>query len=340
MKQIKIPFLNNKIPLIVIVMGALIVFGGIIFVLKYSKQDTLLGNKNSINQSQDFMDSDNDGLRDWEEELYHTDPLNPDTDGDGYLDGEEVNSGHNPLVKAPGDKLSFYPLPLGKQYNVTEKIFNDEALHELFTSYLSQKAEYLQNHPEITNPQEFLDFTKDSTIEEIVKRSLSQSYASLIGENSENVSEIPEIFDIKISDEQIKISEDNSKEAIKLYLSKVTDWLNSDIFFFQEKSLQAVTEALQNNDFSKIDKLIQVNDSWINTTKEITVPSSWKEIHKEGLRIIILTRNIFISIRDIKNDPLKAYYAVYELDPITNDWNNLMQNAVDLTEEQEIVLSL
>lgn len=42
-------------------------------------------------------DSDNDLLPDeWEEEL-GTDPNNPDTDGDGYRDGIEVGSGHNPL---------------------------------------------------------------------------------------------------------------------------------------------------------------------------------------------------------------------------------------------------
>jgi len=34
-------------------------------------------------------DSDNDGLMDWEEELFGTDPLNPDTDGDGIQDGKE-----------------------------------------------------------------------------------------------------------------------------------------------------------------------------------------------------------------------------------------------------------
>ncbi len=37
------------------------------------------------------LDSDGDGLTDWEEvNVYHTDPNNPDTDGDGLLDGEEV----------------------------------------------------------------------------------------------------------------------------------------------------------------------------------------------------------------------------------------------------------
>ena len=41
-------------------------------------------------------DMDNDGLTAPEELKYGTDPLNPDTDGDGYNDGDEVKSGHNP----------------------------------------------------------------------------------------------------------------------------------------------------------------------------------------------------------------------------------------------------
>lgn len=42
-------------------------------------------------------DSDNDQLSDREEvKVYLTDPLNPDSDGDGYLDGAEVSNGYNP----------------------------------------------------------------------------------------------------------------------------------------------------------------------------------------------------------------------------------------------------
>ncbi|MEA2064718.1 MAG: hypothetical protein U9O66_00255 [Patescibacteria group bacterium] len=42
-------------------------------------------------------DTDNDGLDDYYEvRIYKTDPLNPDTDGDGYSDGEEVKAGYNP----------------------------------------------------------------------------------------------------------------------------------------------------------------------------------------------------------------------------------------------------
>lgn len=43
------------------------------------------------------LDKDNDDLADYLElEIYGTDPLNPDSDGDGFLDGQEINYGSNP----------------------------------------------------------------------------------------------------------------------------------------------------------------------------------------------------------------------------------------------------
>jgi hypothetical protein len=43
-------------------------------------------------------DTDGDGISDGDEvHKYHTDPLNPDTDGDGLSDGEEIRLGTNPL---------------------------------------------------------------------------------------------------------------------------------------------------------------------------------------------------------------------------------------------------
>ena len=42
-------------------------------------------------------DTDGDGLYDREEiKVYKTNPLNPDTDGDGFTDGQEVKGGYNP----------------------------------------------------------------------------------------------------------------------------------------------------------------------------------------------------------------------------------------------------
>jgi len=42
-------------------------------------------------------DTDQDGLKDWEEVLWKTDPNNPDTDGDGVNDGDEVVQGRSPV---------------------------------------------------------------------------------------------------------------------------------------------------------------------------------------------------------------------------------------------------
>jgi hypothetical protein len=43
------------------------------------------------------LDSDHDGLSDEEEIFYGTDKNNQDTDGDGYLDGAEVEGSYNPM---------------------------------------------------------------------------------------------------------------------------------------------------------------------------------------------------------------------------------------------------
>jgi len=51
------------------------------------------------------LDSDHDGLNDALELKFKTDPKNPDSDGDGFKDGEEVDWDYNPLstttVKLP-----------------------------------------------------------------------------------------------------------------------------------------------------------------------------------------------------------------------------------------------
>lgn len=47
------------------------------------------------------LDSDSDGITDLEEGLYGTNPNNPDTDGDGFLDGNEVYNLYNPNGRAP-----------------------------------------------------------------------------------------------------------------------------------------------------------------------------------------------------------------------------------------------
>jgi len=60
------------------------------------------------------LDSDNDGLTDEAETtIYHTDPQGPDTDGDGFNDGDEVGQGLSPLH---GDKRKLVGVDSDKDY--------------------------------------------------------------------------------------------------------------------------------------------------------------------------------------------------------------------------------
>lgn len=61
-----------------------------------------LGGQNIVNPA---GDDDGDGLTNADEALWGTDKKNPDTDGDNFLDGEEVKANYNPTIPSPNDKL-------------------------------------------------------------------------------------------------------------------------------------------------------------------------------------------------------------------------------------------
>lgn len=54
----------------------------------------------SVSAEEEIADPDSDGLTNAEERFYGTDAHKADTDGDGYLDGQEVRGGYDP--KGPG----------------------------------------------------------------------------------------------------------------------------------------------------------------------------------------------------------------------------------------------
>lgn len=89
-------------------------------------------------------DSDGDGLKDWEEELWNTNPINSDSDGDGTSDAEEIKKGRNPLVAGPEDALD--PVSAAAKVNPESKkdIPDTERLaRELFATYLASRREGL-----------------------------------------------------------------------------------------------------------------------------------------------------------------------------------------------------
>lgn len=114
----------------------------------------------SANKGNFYQDQDNDGLADWEELLWLTDAANPDTDGDGRLDGEEVKLGHNPLKPGPDDLLSkesVKEITASRMATTTANFTETEKFARQFLSrYLTN-----QNGSFVPDPDDFTSLMED-----------------------------------------------------------------------------------------------------------------------------------------------------------------------------------
>ncbi|MBD3282514.1 MAG: hypothetical protein GF387_02820 [Candidatus Portnoybacteria bacterium] len=329
---------GTKLPIAAIVSATFLAIALIIFIGAYSEKEAfskinLWGAKETEIESRN-KDTDQDGLKDWEENLYDTDPTNPDTDGDGYLDGEEIDSGHNPTVKGPGDQLAFYPLPLGEKYNITQRVFTDS--EKIIKNYLIQKSQFLEDHPEINSPEEFLAQIDQTTLNELFKRAILENQKDWAERAEKILEESPEIFEIQVSDQDIYISEDNSAENKQKYLSKLSEYINSQDFFLQERSFLLLKNDLPQNKFTDLENLIKENERQIRRLRETEVPSSLKEIHKKVLKISITLRNIFISAIDYDSDPMKAVIGLNKAKDAIKLWEALSPQIQKAAEENNV----
>lgn len=219
------------------------------------------------------IDSDHDGLSDRDEILYGTDPFNPDTDGDGYLDGEEVATGHDPLNAESNDKSG--PGLAG----TSEK-----------------------NGPNLT--QRFVNHTVASMIGgngDINTGSMgSAKYADIINTTISNANMAFIIPDIKDTD--LIVTNDNSKEAIQSYLSKIVPAV-------EEVQVGINTLSQQVNSLTGISETTSqyFNDIYYKMTK-VAVPSSWRDTHKQVLNLLLgMYQSVgSISATAISDDPIKA----------------------------------
>jgi hypothetical protein len=128
------------------------------------------------------LDSDSDGLSDVEEQVFNTDPSNPDTDRDSFLDGNEAFHLYNPAAKAPvrlldSGLVKAFTAPAGWTLYVPaawtptldrpdgSKATLQTGRDELFTLALEDNAQelsaaewYLAKHPGVT-AADLRDFT-------------------------------------------------------------------------------------------------------------------------------------------------------------------------------------
>jgi len=237
-------------------------------------------------------DSDKDNLKDWQEiQIYHTDPCKQDTDGDGYLDGEEVASGYDPAKKAPGDELPGTtpkgPRPLPA--NLTQ------ALGSILGQQIATgKIDSFNQQGQILSAAELEQYP-----------AIQQSVQQIISAGNQLFE--PEVIDEK----QIKTTTDNSRAAIQAYAKKAHDGFSS----LKEKDTskietQIFLDAMQSNNFSEMENQIQSYQEAYQNLKELTVPGDFLLLHTQVMNIFSSLIKTYQAIMEIESDPLKANLAL------------------------------
>lgn len=246
-------------------------------------------------------DTDQDGLSNTDESYWNTDFKNPDTDGDGFLDGEEVASGFDPREPSShelGDNLEDTVYGTVKTFETgdfEETNFTDYNLGMLASGIV---AGDLKKDADPDKRDTALTILADSTIDNFHK-SLPVFSPRVLGVTSDS------------QDDQTKYLE-SMAQVIKENLIDLP--LNLDLD--QNPFAQTVFFQTKANRF----KLSLENASLLS------VPQSWVETHKKILNLLSLFQLTYSAVANYENDSVKSIIAF-------NDIAGLNVQTKDILEE-------
>lgn len=232
-------------------------------------------------------DDDNDGLKNWEEAVYHTDIKNPDTDGDKTPDGEEVRTNRNPLVKGPNDKV------LPAEENPAVFVFDDKNLTHLFTQKLSQNPDFqkiLSSQGGSISPDAIESYINELPIHDIIKE--------------------PTAPDPSI----LRIISDESAGAIARYFDSLAAlYTKNEQAFTQGDDLTIFKNALETNDpneWKKLSSMVAALDAMIREANLLQIPKNILWFHQQEVVLLAKTKNEITALANASKDPIGSLAAM------------------------------
>lgn len=247
-------------------------------------------------------DSDSDGLPDWEEGLYGTNPNKADTDSDGTNDGKEVDLGRNPLIKGPKD---FLVTKEKTATSTTEK--EDLTLTDTFArNFFTQYANLQQSGVKVTadNASQIAgDYLKATELPAIVAKQYSES-------------------DLYLTDsDQAKLR--NYRDAITAVFAKY--WPNGN-----PNELNILQQSFNNNDPKALTKLTLVIKSYQNVldnSLSLAVPKLAASLHLNVVNTLSAYIQTLKMIEIAYSDPLAGLVG---LNSYQNNQTNVLVSVANL----------
>jgi hypothetical protein len=255
-------------------------------------------------------DSDNDGLRDWEESLWGSDPNNADTDGDGTTDGDEIKRSRDPTKAGPDDTLTKERLAIkarteypGGAGTTTVWYSSGESLSQEFTrrffgDFLAQKQRDPNADYTVTEP--YLDsllsgFDKDTNYEDTYSMS-----------------------DLTITQGT------PSKEALRAYANSVGRAAEENTFEGpdSDSALAIFYNAVTNQNPTRLSELSVISKSMRETAKalsKIPVPSPLTEYHLVLINRGATLGEIIDTLGTVYTDPLRTILILPTYLPVAKE---------------------
>ncbi len=229
-----------------------------------------------------YLDDDNDGLNNIEESYWNTDFQDPDTDKDGYLDGEEVSSGHDPSKAGPDDSLT--------EQNLTKK-FAELTLAGLYEGSLKpSNPAYVPAIDAITaavtDDLQRSQYVKidDTRLHMVAPSTLAQEkYVQSVGE---------------IIKEFLPVFVESLSNGSKLDPSMSTPADNDIIAYFKEA--QGTMAAL------------------ITRMYRVEIPENWQTNHRNALQLLMSAHNGIQAFALSESDPVRYYAGISSLQLTSN----------------------
>lgn len=241
------------------------------------------------NSAEFNQDDDNDGLKNWEEALWGTDPKNSDTDADGTPDREEIQQNRDPTKPGPDDRA--VPLaerladlnPAGTEPNLTAELA--ASINSAVTPDLLSR---IKNG---ARPED-----------------LGELFSAISTSNVEKLFGPIKTVNIK----ELAVSPANDADTVRRYFNAVYDVYAATLVKLPADDLAILVLAVQANDFSKlgqIDAVIAALDQSIRGVKGIAVPKGHEDFVLTELNYLVRTKHLVSLLRRADQDPLAAMIA-------------------------------
>ena len=276
---------------LVLVGGAYVLSGPSFFSLKFAGAES----NEELLRAYAAKDTDRDGLPDWQEVLYSTDPNVPDTDGDGISDGEAATSGLlstqriiSEQVPEPVDVASipgFAPAP---------GTLTEEFSRTFFESYVStwKGVPLTQEEQDALIAKLLGDFSgKASAV-------LSSTYSSASVESSADVSVIAYVGELE---SVLRRNEVREGEGSPVLLA------------------QAFIENSDRSALPKLGTLARAYGSIATELAALRVPAELSDEHLTLIRSFDTLSNSTDAIAAYEKDPLAVLGALALLQPSSRD---------------------